>query len=234
MIFNKKKPTLVSIGDIAIDAFVRIKEASEVCSLNSNTCQLCLSFASKIPYEFDETVPAVGNSANASVAGAKLGFTSSLITHIGKDRNGKDCISALKKAGVNTSHIYSHKESRTNYHYVLWYGPPGAASSPRATEQACGQIEQGPDKGKSRGHTDAEEPEGQGQKPDERREDAGQQRQRPAHGQQQTPEEKYTEDFHGVDGMITPAGRWSYRFCGINGGDVLWPAGFGGHTARIG
>ena len=133
MIFNKKKITLVSIGDIAIDAFIRIKEAHEVCSLNSETCQLCLSFANKIPYEFDEIVPAVGNSANASVAGAKLGLASSLIAHVGKDKLGKDCIDTLKKSNVNTAHIYSHKESRTNvhkeegkttnYHYVLWYGP---------------------------------------------------------------------------------------------------------------
>lgn len=122
MIF-KKKPTLVSIGDVAVDAFIRIKEAHEVCSINSETCQLCLSFANKIPYEFDEVVPAVGNSANAAVASSKLGFSSSLIAHIGKDKNGKDCLSTFKKYGVNTSHIYSHKDKRTNYHYVLWYGP---------------------------------------------------------------------------------------------------------------
>ncbi len=122
MIF-KKKLTLVSIGDIAIDAFIRIKEAHEVCSINSETCQLCLSFANKIPYEFDEIVPAVGNSANAAVTCAKLGFSSSLVTHLGKDKNGKDCINSLKKSGVSVSHVYSHKDKRTNYHYVLWYGP---------------------------------------------------------------------------------------------------------------
>ena len=123
MLFKKNKLTLVSIGDVAVDAFIRIKEAHEVCSINSETCQLCLSFANKIPYEFDEIVPAVGNSANAAVASSKLGFSSSLIAHIGKDKNGKDCLSTFKKYGVNTSHVYSHKEKRTNYHYVLWYGP---------------------------------------------------------------------------------------------------------------
>ena len=123
MIFKNKKITLVSIGDIAVDAFIRIREAHEVCSINSETCQLCLSFANKIPYEFDEVVPAVGNSANAAVASAKLGLSSSLITHVGKDKNGRECINVLKKSGVQTSHVYSHKNRRTNYHYVLWYGP---------------------------------------------------------------------------------------------------------------
>lgn len=123
MILGKKKISLVSIGDMAIDAFIRIKEAHEVCSINSETCQLCLSFADKIPYEFDEIIPAVGNSANAAVAAAKLGLKSELIAHVGKDNYGKSCISTLKKAGVSTLHIYAHKKQRTNYHYVLWYGP---------------------------------------------------------------------------------------------------------------
>ena len=128
MIFKKNpgrvgKIKLVAIGDIAVDAFIRIKEAHEVCSINSETCQLCLSFADKIPYEFDEIVPAVGNSANAAVASARLGLVSSLISHVGKDKYGKICIDTLKKDKVGTSHIYSHKDKRTNYHYVLWYGP---------------------------------------------------------------------------------------------------------------
>ena len=123
MIFKNNKLKLVSIGDVTIDNFIRIKEAHEVCSINSETCQLCLSFANKVPYEFDEIVAGVGNSANAAATCAKLGLSSSLIAHVGKDRNGQNCINTLKKIGVNTSHIYSHKEKRTNYHYVLWYGP---------------------------------------------------------------------------------------------------------------
>lgn len=123
MILGKKKPTLLAIGDIAVDAFVRIKEAHEVCSINEETCQLCLSFADKIPYEFDQIVPAVGNSANAAVSASRLGFSSTLIAHVGKDKNGEACISALKKDNVSTKYIYHHKDKRTNYHYVLWYGP---------------------------------------------------------------------------------------------------------------
>ena len=123
MIFGKNKLSLVAIGDIAVDAFIRIKEAQEVCSIDTENCKLCLSFANKIPYEFDTVVPAVGNSANAAVASSKLGMKSSLIAHVGKDMYGKECLTALKKAGVGISHMYSHKDKRTNYHYVLWYGP---------------------------------------------------------------------------------------------------------------
>lgn len=123
MIFGKKKLSVVSIGDIAMDAFIRIKDAKEVCSIDTEKCNLCLSFASKIPYEFDQVIPAVGNSANAAVASAKLGLVSSLVAHVGKDSNGKECINSLKKSGVGVSHMYSHKDKRTNFHYVLWYGP---------------------------------------------------------------------------------------------------------------
>ena len=123
MIFGKKKITMVAIGDIAVDAFIRIKEAQEVCSIDTENCKLCLSFANKIPYEFDQVIPAVGNSANAAVASSKLGLNSSIIAHVGKDSYGKTCLQTLENADVKTSHIYLHKDKRTNYHYVLWYGP---------------------------------------------------------------------------------------------------------------
>lgn len=122
MIFGKKKISVVSIGDIAMDAFIRIEDTQKVCSLDNENCKLCLSFANKIPYEFDEIIPAVGNSSNVAVASAKLGMNSSLISHVGNDNNGKECINSLKKSGVGVSYVYSNKGKRTNYHYVLWYG----------------------------------------------------------------------------------------------------------------
>ncbi|MEI6480411.1 MAG: carbohydrate kinase family protein [bacterium] len=123
MIFGKKKLNIVSIGDIAVDAFIRIKETSDTCSIDTENCKICLNLANKIPYEFDEVVPAVGNSANAAVSFSKLGFNSSLVANVGKDRYGTECTNTLKKLGVNVGHVASHKDKRTNYHYVLWCGP---------------------------------------------------------------------------------------------------------------
>ncbi|MEN9613966.1 MAG: hypothetical protein RLZZ347_273 [Candidatus Parcubacteria bacterium] len=120
MIFSKKYD-FVAIGDITTDAFIRLKEASVHCDVDTSACQICMNFADKIPYEFVEVVKAVGNSANASVAGARLGLSSALVSDLGMDTNGDECISELKKNNVSTKYLSRHKNIQTNYHYVLWY-----------------------------------------------------------------------------------------------------------------
>ena len=44
------------------------------------------------------------------------------MTHLGNDRNGKDCLEALRKEGVHTDFVKLHEDKKTNYHYVLRYG----------------------------------------------------------------------------------------------------------------
>lgn len=111
----------VAIGDTTIDAFIKIKEASVNCDVNRENCQICFDFASKIPYESVTIVPAVGNSANAAVAAARLGLKSAFVGNVGADQNGKDCVNALKANNVSTDFIKTHKNKKTNYHFVLWY-----------------------------------------------------------------------------------------------------------------
>lgn len=111
----------VAIGDTTIDAFIRIKEAAVNCDINKENCQICFDFANKVPYESVTIVPAVGNSANAAVAAARLGLKSAFVANVGADQNGKDCIKSLKTKGVSGKFIKPHKGKKTNYHYVLWY-----------------------------------------------------------------------------------------------------------------
>lgn len=111
----------LAIGDIVTDAFIRLKDAEATCDLDKQNCKLCVRFGDKVPYESVTELRAVGNSANAAVAAARLGVTSSLLTHLGKDLNGDNCIAELKKNGVDTHHVYAHENMKTNYHYVLWY-----------------------------------------------------------------------------------------------------------------
>ena len=116
------KLDFVAIGDLVIDAFIRLEQAHEVCNMATGKCELCVSFADKVPYVFSEEVPAVGNSANASVSAARLGLVSSLIANVGDDQHGQECLASLKKDGVITDHVGIHPGLKTNYHYVLWYG----------------------------------------------------------------------------------------------------------------
>ena len=119
--FFKNNFDFVAVGDTTIDAFIRIKEASVNCDINKENCQICLDYGNKIPYESVTIVPAVGNSANAAVATARLGLKSAFVGNVGADQNGKDCVNAFKADNVYTKFITVHKGKKTNYHYVLWY-----------------------------------------------------------------------------------------------------------------
>jgi ribokinase len=117
-----KRHDFVAIGDIVIDAFVKLKDAHVNCKLNSQDCEICMKFGDKIPFEFDRVIPGVGNSANAAVSAARLGLSSALIASVGRDGRGAECIEALQNNGVGADYISRQNGKRTNYHYVLWYG----------------------------------------------------------------------------------------------------------------
>jgi len=115
----KENYDLVAIGEIAIDAFIRLRDAEQIS--NHGTQELCVRFGDKIPYESVTEVPAVANAGNASVAAARLGLKSALVANMGEDRNGELCLNSLKKDGVSTEFIGIQKDKDTNYHYVLWF-----------------------------------------------------------------------------------------------------------------
>ncbi len=112
----------LAIGDIVTDAFIRLKDAEVHCDVDQHNCKLCVRFGDKIPYENAQEVRAVGNSANAAVAAARLGIKSGLVAHVGHDYHGENCLDELKKNGVDTHYVGMHDGIPTNYHYVLWYG----------------------------------------------------------------------------------------------------------------
>src|SRR3989344_2131258 len=111
----------IGIGDVVTDAFIHLKEASVHCDINKEKCQICMKFGDKIPYDEVYVVPAVGNSSNASVAASRLGLKSALVSNVGKDYYGNECLEALKKENVATEFIKTHAGKKTNYHYVLWF-----------------------------------------------------------------------------------------------------------------
>ncbi len=111
----------VGIGDIVTDAFIRLREAKAMCDIHDENCTITMKFKQKIPYDSVTVVPAVGNSANAAVAAARLGLKSALVTDVGGDRNADEAIEALQKNGVDTGFVRKHEGQKTNYHYVLWY-----------------------------------------------------------------------------------------------------------------
>ncbi|MDR3558566.1 MAG: PfkB family carbohydrate kinase, partial [Candidatus Pacebacteria bacterium] len=122
MPFFKKTAEFVAIGDVVIDAFIKLRDAHVNCKLDNEDCEICMKFGDKIPFEFDRVIAGVGNAANAAVAAARLGLSSALISNVGRDDRGKECMLALESNRVSTDYISEQKGKKTNYHYVLWYG----------------------------------------------------------------------------------------------------------------
>lgn len=115
------KLDFLAVGDITTDAFIHLKEPSAHCDIDHGNMELCMNFGDKIPYDFVEVIRAVGNSPNAAVSASRLGLKSGLVTNLGDDQNGKECIEVLNNEKVDTSFVKQHSGKETNYHYVLWF-----------------------------------------------------------------------------------------------------------------
>jgi ribokinase len=115
----------VAIGDILIDAFIQLNKDQADVSIDQDTGRktLQMPFGSKLPYDNVVVVPAVGNSPNAAVSAKRLGLETALVTNLGHDKFGKECLDALRQEGIHTDFVKIHEDKGTNYHYVLRYGP---------------------------------------------------------------------------------------------------------------
>lgn len=120
---ESKPIDFLAIGDIVTDAFILLKEAKVNCDTNGENCMLSMRFGDKLPYDSVEVVRAVGNSPNAAVSASRLGLASALVSNLGDDQNGKECLEVLVKDKIITDYVKSHAGMETNYHYVLRFGP---------------------------------------------------------------------------------------------------------------
>lgn len=117
---NKTNFDMISIGDTVIDAFIKLSVGH--IQETAHGRELCVPYGAKVPFDEVYILPAVGNSANASVSAARLGLSSALLTSLGKDAHGDECLAQLAKENVATNFIRQEDGKKTNYHYVLWQG----------------------------------------------------------------------------------------------------------------
>ncbi len=116
----EKSYDFIAIGDTVMDVFIKLSVGHVQESAVGS--ELCIPYGTKIPYEEAIQVPAVGNSANAAVSASRLGLSSALISFLGSDEHGNQCLARLKEEKVSTEFVTQEKGKLTNYHYVLWYG----------------------------------------------------------------------------------------------------------------
>ena len=109
----------IAVGDIVIDAFIKLDVGHT--EETAKGTELCIPYGAKIPYEEVVVIPAVGNSPNAAISAARLGLNVGLLTYIGNDNYGKECIKRLENEKVSTKFVITEEGKTTNYHYVLWF-----------------------------------------------------------------------------------------------------------------
>lgn len=112
---------VLCVGDVVTDAFIKLNDDRAEAHNTEKGPVLSMPFATKIPFDHAEVCPAVGNASNAAVNFAKLGFNSGLVANVGGDSAGRDIISTLTKAGVDSRYVHINPKNVSNYHYVLWY-----------------------------------------------------------------------------------------------------------------
>lgn len=120
---NDNKMDFVAVGDTVVDAFIKLKKADIIGEPDTPGYEIAIPFAEKVPYEDVFVIPAVGNAANAAVSAARLGLNTAIVTNLGDDRDGEECLATFKKNNVKTDFVKVNVGMKTNYHYVLWYGP---------------------------------------------------------------------------------------------------------------
>ena len=117
----RKQIDILAIGDTTSDAFIHLKDPHVHCVVDTYGEEICMPFGEKIPFESVTVIKATGNAANAAVSASRLGLRVALVSDIGNDQNGKDCLAELGRNKVITSYIKTHKGKPSNYHFVLWY-----------------------------------------------------------------------------------------------------------------
>jgi sugar/nucleoside kinase (ribokinase family) len=117
----QKQLDVLSVGDVVIDAFIKLLDDEEKLIKDGDGFDLAIPFGTKIPFDHADVVPAVGNASNASVAFARLGLRSGLVSNIGNDDNGRQILARLAEEKVDDRFVHINPGKKSNYHYVLWY-----------------------------------------------------------------------------------------------------------------
>ncbi len=118
---QQKQLDVLAIGDVVIDAFIKLADDQAWVEEKDGMKVLCMEFGSKLPYDSDQVINAVGNAANSAVAFSRLGLHTGYVSNVGDDQRGQDIVRALKAEKVDTRFVHENPDMRSNYHYVLRY-----------------------------------------------------------------------------------------------------------------
>ncbi|NBS41355.1 carbohydrate kinase family protein [bacterium] len=109
---------MITVGDIKLDTFVVLNDASVQCQLRMPECLLCLEYGAKI------IVPAVvseiaGTAPNVARGLARFGRKTAVLSNMGKDGTRHEAFETLKKEHVSTSLIREVPNEASAYSVIL-------------------------------------------------------------------------------------------------------------------
>lgn len=110
---------VISIGDTSHNVFLEMDPSNvHLHTIKPEPMEICFTYADKIPVKSQqETVG--GNSANAAVAFARLGFKTAFYTHLGGEATGAGILQELKRNGIDDSYIVRDENLGSNYSTVI-------------------------------------------------------------------------------------------------------------------
>ncbi len=117
----QKQIDVLAVGNVVTDSFVRLLDDQAKVDMSPHGPRLSMAFATKVPFDYAEVVPAVGNASNAAVAFAKLELKSGLVSNVGGDAGGREILASLHESKVDTRFVHVNPSHKSQHHYVLWY-----------------------------------------------------------------------------------------------------------------
>ncbi len=109
---------VITIGDPAIDTFLKIHDAHLALALQPGQTQICIDYADKIPVDELHSSPG-GSCVNAAVAAARLGLRVGVYGVTGADPAGDSIRSDLDGEGIDTSFMALDPSHTTNASMAL-------------------------------------------------------------------------------------------------------------------
>lgn len=111
---------MITIGDIKLDTFVLLPEASISCQLKMPDCQLCLDYGKKIPVEVVDSQVA-GSAPNVAIGLSRMGQKTAVVSVMGLDGTRHLALKRLKEEGVSAKFIHVDRREPSAYSVVLTY-----------------------------------------------------------------------------------------------------------------
>jgi sugar/nucleoside kinase (ribokinase family) len=113
---------ILSVGDIVTDAYIHLNKVQAITFEDKGSKWLAMPFGAKLPFDGSHIVKAAGNASNAAISFARLGLRTALVTNVGGDQEGLEMINIVGHESVDTRFMRINPKTKSNYHYVLWYG----------------------------------------------------------------------------------------------------------------